>query len=143
MQEKQLFEYAVIRVVPKVEREEFMNVGVVLYCQSLRFLDIKFSIRTEKLKCFSAELEVEELKDNLLAFEKICRGGKAGGPIGIEPISSRFRWLTATRGTILQISPVHLGLCESPPQSLNRLFKLLGFNFSCSCYPISFLTPIS
>lgn len=125
MQEKQLFEYAVIRVVPKVEREEFMNVGVILYCQSLRFLDVKYKIPTEKLKCFSAEVEVEDLEYNLSAFEKICKGGNEGGPIGLQPLSSRFRWLTATRSTVLQTSPVHLGLCEDPKGNLDRLFEQL------------------
>ena len=123
MQEKHLFEYAVIRIVPRVEREEFINVGVILYCQSQRFLAVKFWLNTEKVKCFSAELELEVLEKNLKAFEKICKGGKEGGPIGQQAISSRFRWLTATRSTILQTSPVHLGLCVDSEKTLLRLFE--------------------
>lgn len=125
MQEKHLFEYAAIRIVPRVEREEFMNVGVILYCQSQRFLQVRFYLNADRLKCFSAELELEVLDKNLHAFDKICKGGKEGGPIGQQAISARFRWLTATRSTILQTSAVHLGLCTNPEETLERLYQQL------------------
>lgn len=125
MQEKHLFEYAVIRVVPRVEREEFLNVGVIVYCQSLRFLEVKYHLPAEKLRCFSAEIELDDVEKNLQSFEKICRGGKEGGPIGMQPVSSRFRWLTATRSTVLQTSPVHLGLCGDIDKKVDSLFEQL------------------
>lgn len=125
MQEKQLFEYAVIRVVPCVEREEFMNVGVILYCSSKGFLQTRYELNEERLRAFSAELDMQELQERLRAFERICKGGADGGAIGKLPIASRFRWLTATRSTVVQTSPVHPGLCAEPEQTLNRLFSQL------------------
>ncbi|HVG40691.1 MAG TPA: DUF3037 domain-containing protein, partial [Chitinophagaceae bacterium] len=97
MQENHLFEYAVIRVVPKVEREEFLNVGVILYCKKLKFLQTLFHINNARLHSFSTELDVAEIRDYLLSFDRICKGEKGGGPIAKLDIASRFRWLTATR----------------------------------------------
>lgn len=125
MQEKHLFEYAVIRVVPRVEREEFMNVGVIVYCQSQRFLSVKYHLPAERLQCFSSDLDIEEIEKNLHAFEQISKGGRESGPIGQQPIVSRFRWLTATRSTVLQTSPVHLGLCDDLDGKIESLFKNL------------------
>jgi hypothetical protein len=124
MQEKHLFEYAVIRVVPKVEREEFLNVGVVLYCAGRKFLQCKFEIDEERLKIFN-HLDVEEVRERLLAFEKVSSGAKEGGKIGQLPVASRFRWLTAKRSTIVQTSAVHPGLCSDPAKCLNKLFSEL------------------
>jgi hypothetical protein len=101
MQEQHSFEYAVIRVVPKVEREEFMNVGVILYCQSLSFLDALFSLDEDRLRALSPGLEMNEIKKHLSAFCEICKGGPMAGPIGKLDMGSRFRWLTATRSTVL------------------------------------------
>ncbi|HEU4470968.1 MAG TPA: DUF3037 domain-containing protein [Flavisolibacter sp.] len=125
MQEKQLFEYAVIRVVPRVEREEFLNIGVILYCPGERFLGSLFSLNREKLLSFSHTIELEELEARVCAFENICAGKQEGGPIGRLPIASRFRWLTAARSTILQTSPVHPGLCGSASQTLQKLYEQL------------------
>ncbi|MDQ3393370.1 MAG: DUF3037 domain-containing protein [Bacteroidota bacterium] len=125
MQENHLFEYAVIRVVPRVEREEFINVGVILYCPSLRFLQSVFVLNKERINAFSCTLDLEELEINLEAFKKICGGEQDGGPIGKLSLVSRFRWLTATRSTILQTSSVHLGLCKDPQQTINKLYKQL------------------
>jgi hypothetical protein len=96
MQEKHLFEYAVIRVVPRVEREEFLNVGVILYCASQGFLQTIFYLDEERLSAFSGEVDMEELQERLHAFELVCKGRKEGGTIGQLPLSGRFRWLTAT-----------------------------------------------
>ena len=123
MQDKHLFEYAIIRIVPRVEREEFLNAGVILYCRKLNFLDLKFYINSERLQCFFAELDVEELTENLKAMERICKGGTGSGPIGLLDLPSRFRWLTATRSTVLQLSKVHPGFCEDPAQTLEKLFE--------------------
>ncbi len=120
-----LFEYAVIRVMPKVEREEFLNVGVILYCKDKKFLQALFTLNEARLKAFSPAIEMNELNDNLCAFQQICRGGEEGGPIGKLDIASRFRWLTGTRSTILQTSKVHPGLCDDPYETLTRLHAQL------------------
>lgn len=122
MQEKHLFEYAVIRLVPRVEREEFMNVGVIMYCASQRFLQCTFQLNEERLLAFSPQLDLAEIKDRLNAFTQICAGSAEGGTIGKLPIASRFRWLTATRSTIVQTSPVHPGLCANAGETLAKLF---------------------
>ena len=125
MQEKHLFEYAIIRVVPRVERGEFLNVGVVVYCASENFLQTKISLNKEKLIAFGCKLDMEELENRLYAFDQISKGAADSGPIGNFPIASRFRWLTATRSTIIQISPVHPGLCTDAAQTLEKLFEEL------------------
>ena len=125
MPEKHLFEYAVIRVVPCVEREEFLNVGVILYCASRGFLQTVYSLPEERLQAFNKDCDIPELQERLRAFERICAGRTQGGPIGQLPIASRFRWLTATRSTVVQTSPVHPGLCTDPQETLARLFTKL------------------
>jgi hypothetical protein len=125
MPEQHSFEYAVIRVVPKVEREEFMNVGVILYCQSLSFLDAAFALDEDRLYALSQSLEMQEIKKHLAAFCDICRGGPAAGPIGRLDMGSRFRWLTATRSTVLQCSRVHPGLTADPAITLKNLQEKL------------------
>jgi len=125
MPEQHSFEYAVIRVVPKVEREEFMNVGVIVYCQSLSFLDATFYLDELRLKALSHRLEMEEIKKHLAAFCEICKGGPASGPIGRLDMGSRFRWLTATRSTVLQCSRVHPGLSSDPAATLKDLHAKL------------------
>jgi hypothetical protein len=125
MPEQHSFEYAVIRVVPKVEREEFMNVGVILYCQSLSFLDAMFTLNVERLLALSPGLEMEEIKKHLSAFCDICKGGPEAGPIGKLDMGSRFRWLTATRSTVLQCSKVHPGLSTDPAGTLKNLHDRL------------------
>jgi hypothetical protein len=125
MPEKHLFEYAVIRVVPCVEREEFLNVGVILYCAAQGFLQTHYTLNEERLRAFGCNLEVAELQARLRAFERICAGRTQGGPIGQLPVASRFRWLTSTRSTVVQTSAVHPGLCTDAPQTLARLFEKL------------------
>jgi hypothetical protein len=126
MHEKHLFEYAVIRVVPRVEREEFLNIGIVLYCVKQKFLQMKYVLDENRLKAFSPNLDIEELKEHLCSFERICAADPAGGPIAKLDIASRFRWLTATRSTVLQTSKVHPGLCiTSAQQTIHKLFEQL------------------
>jgi hypothetical protein len=125
MQQKHLFEYAVIRVVPRVEREEFLNIGVILYCAKQKFLQTKYQLDTARLQAFYTGLDVAELKEHLCSFERICQGDKEAGPIGKLDIASRFRWLTATRSTVLQTSKVHPGMSEDALITLNRLFDQL------------------
>ncbi|GAB3642026.1 DUF3037 domain-containing protein [Spirosoma arcticum] len=125
MPETHLFEYAVIRVVPRVEREEFLNVGVILYCSAQGFLQTMYMLPEDRLRNFSAELELSVLHERLSAFERICAGRKQGGIIGQLPIAARFRWLTAARSTVVQTSPVHPGLCVNAAETLARLFAQL------------------
>jgi hypothetical protein len=123
MQDKNLYEYAVIRVVPKVEREEFFNVGIVLFCKNPRFIKTVWKIDEEKLRLFSKELNLEDLKEYLAAFEKIASGDKDGGRIAQMDVPSRFRWLTAVRSSVLQTSRPHPGMCSDLDATLQRLFE--------------------
>jgi hypothetical protein len=123
MPAQQLFEYAVVRIVPRVEREEFLNVGVVLYCSGAKFLQVKFNLDKQRLFAFSEKLDVNEVQEYLCAFDQICNGTEAGGPIAKLPIAERFRWLTATRSTIVQTSKVHPGLCDGPAEMLEKLYE--------------------
>lgn len=125
MQDKQLFEYAVIRVVPRVDREEFLNVGVVLYCPRQKYLELIYTLDPGRLLAFAPGLDIEELEGHLHAFAEVVRGGAPGGPIGQLDAASRFRWLTAQRSTILQTSRVHPGFCSEPAEALKRLHAAL------------------
>ena len=125
MREKCLFEYAVIRVVPRVEREEFVNVGVIVYCPAQSFLAVEFEINEQKLRAFAPDLEIAEIEKHLRAFEQISRGGDQAGAIGKLAAGARFRWLIAPRSTIVQTSPVHSGLCADAKTALNRLLDLM------------------
>ena len=122
MPEKCSFDYAVLRLVPRVEREEFMNIGVIVSCPAQKFLKAKFELDEKRLAVFAPGLEITQIHEHLKAIEKICRGGNQAGPIGALPARSRFYWLTATRSTIIQPSPIHSGLCEEPEIALERLF---------------------
>ena len=125
MPERTLFEYAVIRVVPRVEREEFLNIGIVLYCAKQKFLQAKYLINEDRLRFFCGEIDIDELKQHLCSFERICNGQKDAGPIGQLDIASRFRWLTATRSTVVQASKVHPGFCVDAATTLGKLFEQL------------------
>jgi len=120
-----LFEYAVIRIVPRVEREEFLNVGVILYCKQLRFLQVMFTVDEARLQAFAGYLDMKALYEQLCAFEKICKADETAGEIAKLDMPSRFRWLTATRSTIIQSSKVHPGLCNDPLETLTKLHAQL------------------
>ena len=125
MQDRTLFEYAVIRVVPRVDREEFLNIGIILYCAKQKYLKMLHALDVERLHCFSGHLDMDELKEHLWSFERICNGDNKGGPIAKLDIPSRFRWLTATRSTILQTSKTHPGLCVDAEETINKLYAQL------------------
>jgi hypothetical protein len=125
MQEQHLFEYAVIRVVPRVEREEFINVGVILYCGKQKFLQAIYTLDPNRLCCFSPQPDIDELREHLCMFESICAGSLQGGPIALLDAASRFRWLTATRSTVVQCSKVHPGLSPNPQETLEKLHTQL------------------
>lgn len=120
-----LFEYAVIRVVPRVEREEFMNIGVILYCSGQKFLNTLFALDEKRLQALYSDIDITELEEHLNAFKRICDGVKEGGPIASLDPASRFRWLTATRSTVIQTSKVHPGFCIDPDKTLKKLFAEL------------------
>lgn len=123
MQDKVTYEYAIIRVVPKVEREEFFNVGVLLFSKRKKFLGIKYKIDQKKLAAFSEDLDFSMLQNHLKAWELICDGAEKGGAIGQFEVSDRFRWLAASRSTIIQSSKTHPGLCTDPEAELEQLFN--------------------
>ena len=125
MQEPYLFEYAVVRVVPRVEREEFINVGVIIYCPKQQFLKVRFVWNETRISALAPGLDLDCLKDNINSFERICHGDKHAGPIAKLDPASRFRWLTATRSTVVQSSKVHPGLLLDPEATLNKLFEQL------------------
>ena len=121
-----LFEYAVLRVVPRVEREDFLNVGVILYCPVQGFLQVQTELSEARLQAFAGpQLDIADLRERLRSFERICRGRAEGGPIGQLAVASRFRWLTAQRSTVVQTSAVHPGLCQDAGATLARLFAEL------------------
>jgi hypothetical protein len=125
MQEKYLFEYAVIRVMPRVEREEFLNVGIILYCSKQNFLKSIFILDDKRINAFSPSVDISELRENLEAFERISTGAEGSGTIGNYDIASRFRWLTATRSTVVQCSKVHPGFSFNPDETLLKLYNQL------------------
>lgn len=120
MQNRVSFEYAIIRVVPKVEREEFFNVGVVLFSKRKRFLDIKYQIDAKKLNAFSEDLDMELVENYLAGWQKVCEGK---GAIGQLELPDRFRWLAACRSTIIQSSKTHIGLTDNPQKELEDIFE--------------------
>ena len=125
MQGNQLYEYAVIRIVPRVEREEFLNVGVVLYCRDQKYLKSAYHLNEKRIRLFCDKLDIQGLEEYLKTFERICAGEVNAGPIAKLPIAERFRWLTARRSTIIQTSKVHPGFTNNAQETLNKLFRQL------------------
>lgn len=125
MQQQHLFEYAVIRIVPRVEREEFLNAGVILYCARQQFLQVMIGLNEERLAAFCSEPGRDEIVQHLEAIKRISMGDSTAGPIARLDLAARFRWLTATRSTIVQPSKVHPGFCTDPGETLLRLYTQL------------------
>lgn len=125
MQERHLYEYAVLRVVPRVEREEFVNVGVIVFCKRKRFVKVLFEINAEKILCLDKAADVYQITKNLESFARIAHGAKDGGPIAQLETAERFRWLTAVRSSVIQTSRPHPGLCFEPEEKVEQLFKEL------------------
>ena len=117
------FDYAVIRFVPRVEREEFFNVGVIVSCPGRKFLEARLYLDEEKLKAFAPDADAGEIRSYLEIIPKICAGDKSAGVIGRLTPRERFYWMTAQRSTIIQSSPVHTGFCTDAAQMLERLFE--------------------
>jgi hypothetical protein len=121
--ERHTFDYAVVRVVPHVEREEFLNVGVILSCQAADFLKAMFDVDAKRLWALAPELDIKEVQSHLQAIQIICEGGERAGPIGRLPRRARFDWLVAPRSTVIQTSAVHTGICSDPEKALEQLLR--------------------
>ena len=122
---RQAFEYAVLRAVPRVDRGEFVNVGVVLYCQATDFLEARTHIDAARLLALDDAVDLPALDAALAAVVAVCAGGASAGPVGEQPAGARFGWLAAPRSTVVQAGPVHAGMTEDPARELDRLFDLL------------------
>jgi len=115
------FDYAIVRVVPLVEREEFINAGVILFCSTCPFLGARIAVDRQRLAALAPWLDLAEVEEQLALIPLICEGDPAGGPVAALPPGERFHWLVAPRSTVIQTSPVHTGLCENPAAELDHL----------------------
>lgn len=120
-----LFEYALLRVVPRVEREEFINGGVVLHCQDENFLDARLHLDRNRLQALDPTANYEAILSHLETARLVCAGGTEAGSIGLLPPVQRFGWLVAPRSTIVQTSPIHTGFTKDPGKALDRLLNAM------------------
>ena len=125
MLERSSFDYAIVRVTPQVEREEFVNVGVILFCRVRRFLGCRIDWNSQRLLTLAPSLDSAAVQAHLDILARICAGDPDAGPIGELEQPERFHWLTSPRSTIIQISSVHCGLCDDPQEALDDLFDRL------------------
>ena len=117
------FDYAVLRVVPRVEREEFVNAGVVVFCLERGFLAARIELDGDRVRALAPDADLAVIEEHLRAIPSIAAGGEGSGPIGRLAPRERFRWLVAPRSTVVQTSPVHAGLCEDPSRALEELVE--------------------
>lgn len=117
------FDFAVIRIVPRVEREEFINAGVIAFCIGRRWLGALVHFEEARVRALWPDIDLELARRHLEAIPKICAGDADAGPIARLSARERFHWLTAPRSTIIQVSPVHSGLCDDPEVALKELFQ--------------------
>jgi hypothetical protein len=115
------YDYAVIRVVPKVDREEFINAGVIVSCPELSFLEARIKLDESRLLALDPNVDLDVVRKHLASIPTICRGGEGAGSIGQLPQRQRFHWLVAPRSTMIQTSPVHTGRCGDPAAALEHL----------------------
>ncbi len=125
MQEQKLYEYAVIRLVPKPEREEFFNVGLIMFSKKEKFIKVKIHLCEEKFRMMACKTEYEDVRKHLLSFENIAKGEKSAGAIAQMDIPERFRWLTAVKSSIIQTSRPHPGSSLDLEKTFDRLFEEL------------------
>jgi hypothetical protein len=119
------FDYATVRIVPRVEREEFINIGVVVFSAERRFLDCRIELPEAKLRALAPDADLTAILRHVEAFRGVCTGDKGCGPIARLPASERFHWLVAPRSAVIQTSRVHSGLGEKPEEAVERLFDQL------------------
>jgi hypothetical protein len=117
------FDYAVVRVVPRVDREEFVNAGVILFCLERDFLGARVELDRERLRALHPGADLALVEEHLAAIPRVAAGGAGSGPIGKLSPRERFHWLVAPRSTVIQVSPVHSGLCEDPERALEHLVE--------------------
>lgn len=122
MPEMHVFEYAVIRIVPRVDRGECINAGVMVFCKRKRYLSLKVEVNEDRILALWPEINVEEIRSYLNAWKLISEGSEAGGPIARLDTPERFRWLSAVKSTVLQTSPIHSGLTADPETMVDQLF---------------------
>lgn len=122
MHERFCFDYAIVRVVPRVERGEFVNAGVILFCPTAAYLESRIELDRAKLLAIAPHIDCALVESHLAAIPKVCAGGEDAGPIGALPQRARFHWLVAPRSTIIQMSPVHAGVDHDLDAALERLF---------------------
>jgi hypothetical protein len=119
------FQYAVLRIVPREDRGEFLNVGVILFCRTLKFLAVRVELDEQRLAALAPGLEPASLRPHLDALVRLAAGEPDAGPIARMPQSERFHWLVAPSSTVIQTSPVHTGLCDDPEAMLEHLVREL------------------
>jgi hypothetical protein len=120
-----LFEYALLRVVPRVERGEFINAGVVLYCKGAMFLDARVHLDPERLRALDPNLDPKTVQEHLEVARRVCEGGPDAGAVGLLPPGQRFGWLVAPRSTVVQPSPVHTGFADDPEETIEHLLQVM------------------
>lgn len=125
MQEDKIYEYAVIRLVPKVEREEFFNIGLVMFSKKEKFIRMEFYLCPDKFQLMHSKIDYDDIIQNLESFLKIANGDKEGGPIALMDIPERFRWLTAVRSSVVQTSRPHPGKSKDLEKTFGKLFEEL------------------
>ena len=123
MPARSAYEYAIVRVVPRVEREEFVNAGAIVFCLERGFLAARVELGREKILALAPDADLALIEEHLRAIPAIAAGGEGSGPIGALSPRERFRWLVAPRSTVVQTSPVHAGLCEDPGKALDELVE--------------------
>ena len=125
MRAQSSYDYAIVRVVPRVERGEFVNAGVILFCRTRRFLGARIALDASRLAALAPQLDIPEVNRHLAIIPLVCAGGVEAGPIGLLPLADRFHWLVAPRSAMIQTSPVHSGLCDAPEAALEQLLDAL------------------
>lgn len=125
MQDRTLYEYAVVRLVPRVEREEFVNVGVLLYCRKQRYANILFQVDEGRCELLCKDIDFDQIRAHLESMKQVCLGSQEGGALAQLDQTERFRWLTAKRSTLIQCSAVHPGLCLDAEKTHQELFEKL------------------
>lgn len=122
MPDRKSYEYAVFRIVPYVERQEFINAGVILFCRPLNFLDVLIDFELERLRTFAPQADLKMIRSQLKAIQAVCAGSDDIDAVSGMTQSERFSWLTSPSSTVIQISPVHSGVCTDPGETLKELF---------------------
>lgn len=125
MHENFQYDYAIFRVVPRVEREEFVNVGVIVSCPAKEFLEAKVELDEQRVLSIDSSLDIESIRAHLATIPAICAGGRDAGPIGQLSQRERFHWLVSPRSTTIQPSPVHTGQCKDPEEVLEQLLRTM------------------